>query len=433
MDIKEIIQKKRERKELTREEIFYFIGKFLNNEISDAQVGALMSYIYINGLTDTEILELVRVMAKTGTTIDLSEISSKVVDKHSTGGVGDKATLILMPVIASLGVPVAKISSRGYGITCGTIDKLECIPGFNANISIEQFKQNVKNIGVSIISQDFNLAPVESKMYRLRNEVACSDCIPLIAASLLSLKLATGSNKLVFDITCGKGTYIKSREEARKLSKLLIKLGKDLGKDVTCVITSMDEPLGHAIGHNLEIDETIECLRGNMPKDIEEVVKTVGSAMLSLVNEENDTRANMALITESLRSGKAYEKFKEMITAQGGDVSFLERKDRFRRAKYMLPVYSTADGYVDSVDAGKIGKVAMYLGAGRMKKHEQINRSAGIILQKKIGDYVRDGEVLAYIFTDEEDKVPVATKNIREAYALANKRALLKGRVLEVI
>ena len=312
MDIKSIIQKKRERKELNRDEIRYFVSKYTREEITDAQAAALMSYIYINGLTETEILELVKAMAESGTTIDLSEISDNIVDKHSTGGVGDKVTIILMPVIAALGIPVAKISSRGYGISGGTIDKLESIPGFDADITIEEFKEIIKKVGVSIIEQNFDLAPVETKMYKLRNQIACSDSLPLIAASLMSLKLATGGNKFVFDITCGRGTYIKTREEAKRLAKLLNRLGKSLGKEVGCVITSMDEPLGYAIGHNLEIRETIESLRGSMPQDVGEVVVALGSVMLSLATENKNLDQNAVTIRETIRSGKAYQKFKEM-------------------------------------------------------------------------------------------------------------------------
>lgn len=243
MDIKSIIAKKRNRKELTKDEIKVFIGKFTKGEISDAQAAALLSYIYTNGLTEREIVDFTIEMANSGERVDLSQIADNIVDKHSTGGVGDKATLILMPIIASLGLPVAKISSRGLGISGGTIDKLESIPGYDSEISLEEFKENIQKVGVSIIHQSFNLAPAESKMYRLRNEIACGDSLPIIAASLMSLKLASGSNKIVFDITCGNGTYIKTREEARRLAKLLKRLGVLLGKDVGCVITSMDEPL----------------------------------------------------------------------------------------------------------------------------------------------------------------------------------------------
>ncbi len=243
MDIKSIIAKKRNRKELTKDEIKVFIGKFTKGEISDAQAAALLSYIYINGLTEREIVDFTIEMANSGERVDLSQIADNIVDKHSTGGVGDKATLILMPIIASLGLPVAKISSRGLGISGGTIDKLESIPGYDSEISLEEFKENVQRVGVSIIHQSFNLAPAESKLYRLRNEIGCGDSLPIIAASLMSLKLASGSNKIVFDITCGNGTYIKTRDEARRLAKLLKRLGVLLGKDVGCVVTSMDEPL----------------------------------------------------------------------------------------------------------------------------------------------------------------------------------------------
>ncbi len=243
MDIKSIITKKRNRKELSKDEIKVFIGKFTKGEILDAQAAALLSYIYINGLTEREIVDFTIEMANSGERVDLSQIADNIVDKHSTGGVGDKATLILMPIIASLGLPVAKISSRGLGISGGTIDKLESIPGYDSEISLEEFKENIQKVGVSIIHQSFNLAPAESKMYRLRNEIACGDSLPIIAASLMSLRLASGSNKIVFDITCGNGTYIKTREEARRLAKLLKRLGALLGKDVGCVITSMDEPL----------------------------------------------------------------------------------------------------------------------------------------------------------------------------------------------
>ena len=251
MDIKSIIARKRAKKELTKDEIKIFIGKYTKGEISDAQAAALLSYIYVNGLTEREIVDFTVEMANSGDTIDLSQISNNIVDKHSTGGVGDKVTLILMPIIASLGLPVAKISSRGFGISGGTIDKLESIPGYDSEISLNEFKENVEKVGVSIIHQSLNLAPAESKIYKLRNEIGCGDSLPIIAASLMSLKVASGSNKIVFDITCGNGTYIKTREEARRLAKLLKRLGILLGKDVGSVITSMDEPLGYSVGHIL--------------------------------------------------------------------------------------------------------------------------------------------------------------------------------------
>lgn len=433
MDIKSIIQKKREKKELDRDEIRYVIGKYTRDEITDAQVAALMSYIYINGLTEKEILELVKAMAESGTTIDLSEISDNIVDKHSTGGVGDKVTIILMPVIASLGIPVAKISSRGFGISGGTIDKLESIPGFDADITIDEFKDIIKRVGVSIIAQNFNLAPAESKMYRLRNQIGCSDSLPLIAASLMSLKLATGGNKFVFDITCGKGTYIKTREDAKRVAKLLNRLGKSLGKEVGCVITSMDEPLGYSIGHNLEMKETINSLKGSMPQDVGEVVIALGSVMLSMATDCKNLDQNAAKIIETIRSGRAYEKFKEMVVAQYGSLEYVEHPERFPEAKYIMPVYAPDSGIIESIDADIVGSIANYLGAGRMKNQEDINRKAGIVLKKKIGDIVTAGEIVAYIHTDDESKVLGATKNLQEAFITTNRRLNTKSRVLEIL
>jgi pyrimidine-nucleoside phosphorylase len=433
MDIKSIIQRKRENKELTHDEIRYFIGKYTKEEITDAQAAALMSYIYINGLTETEILEFVKAMAESGDTIDLSEISNNIVDKHSTGGVGDKITIILMPIIAALEIPVAKISSRGLGISGGTIDKLESIPGYDANISIEEFKRIVKQVGVSIMSQNLNIAPAESKMYKLRNQIGCSDSLPLIAISLMSLKLATGGNKFVFDITCGKGTYIKTREDAKRLAKLLNRLGKSLGKEVGCVITAMDEPLGYAIGHNLEIKETIAALKGNMPQDVGEVVVALGSVMLSLATNNKNLEQNAAIIRETIKSGKAYQKFKEMVSAQYGSLEYLEHPEKFKEAKYVMPVFANNNGIIQSIDADMVGSIAVYLGAGRMKNENEINRSAGIVLKKKIGDLVTSGEIVAYIHTDDESKVLGATKNLEEAFVITNKKFTPKSKVLEIV
>ena len=304
MDIKTIIQKKRSRESLNEEEIRYFVSKLTKEEITEGQAAALLSYIYVNGMNEDELVYLSKAMADSGEKLDLADIAENLVDKHSTGGVGDKVTIILIPVIAALGLPVAKISSRGYGISGGTIDKLESIPGFDADISIDEFKNIVRKVGASIISQNFNLAPAESKMYRLRNQICCQDSLPIIAASLMSLKLATGANKLVFDITCGRGTYIKTRDDARKLARLLIRLGKRFNKDVACAITSMDEPLGYSIGHTLEIQETILALQGKMPEDIGEVVVTLGTLILNLITGEKNKNENKEAVKEVLRNGK---------------------------------------------------------------------------------------------------------------------------------
>ena len=433
MDMKSIIAKKRESKELTKDEIKVFIGKYTKGEVSEAQAAALLSYIYINGMTEREIVDLAVEMANSGDVIDLSQISDNIVDKHSTGGVGDKVTLILMPIIASLGIPVAKISSRGLGISGGTIDKLESIPGYDAEISLEEFKENVKKVGVSIINQTLNLAPAENKLYKLRNEIDCGSSAPIIAASLMSLKLATGSNKIVFDITYGKGTYIKTKEEAKKLARILKRLGVLLGKHVKSVITSMDEPLGYSVGHILEIKETIECLKGKMIQDIGDVVVSLGRATLELATNVKDKEQNERTILEAITSGRAYEKFKEMVKTQYGSLEYLENPDKFPVAKNVVPVYSANDGFIEQIDADMVGSIARYLGAGRMNSDSEINRTDGIVLNKKIGDEVKSGDILAYIHTDDDSKVMGATQNLVDAFVVTTKKVLPKSKVLTII
>lgn len=432
MDIKSIIAKKRNKGELNKDEIRYFVGKYTKGEISDAQASALLSYIYINGLTEDEIMNLAIEMGNSGDKIDLSDVSDRIVDKHSTGGVGDKVTLILMPIIAAFGLPVAKISSRGLGVSGGTIDKLESIPGYDTEISLDEFKENIKKVGVSLINQTLNIAPAEKKMYKLRNEIGCYDSVPIIAASLLSLKIATGSNKIVFDITCGKGTYIKSPQEAKRLAKLLIKIGKKLGKDVGCVITAMDEPLGYAVGNTLEIIETINSLKGQMPKDVGDVVVSLGSIILKLSGGGDDLNQNAANIIEIIKSGKAYNKFKEMVASQYGSLQYIEDIEKLKKAKHIVPVYSSEDGNIEAIDADIVGSIAKYLGAGRADDKEEVDKTSGIVLCKKIGDTVKTGEILAYIHANDESKVLGATKNLVDAFKLTSKKVAIKPRIIEI-
>lgn len=433
MDIKSIIRKKREKKELTKDEIRYFVGKLVKGEITEAQAAAVLSYIYINGLTEDEILHLSVAMAESGDMIDLSDISENIVDKHATGGIGDKATILLMPILAALEIPMAKVSSRGYGVSGGTIDKFESIPGLKTDFSIEEFKYNIKNVGACIMNQGLNFAPAEGKVYKLRNQVACENSLPIIASSLMSLKIATGSNKIVFDITCGKGTYIKTHEEAKRLAKLLVRLGKSLGKEVACVITDMNQPIGYSIGHNLEMKETVMALKGIISRDLADVVEALGSVMIALASESKDLNANVQMIREVLNSGKAYEKFKEMVGNQGGDVSYIEEPEMFENSKFVIPVLSTETGVVESIDADIIGSIATYLGAGRMKDTGKINRTAGITINKKIGDTVTVGETLAYLHTEDDSKVSGPTQILREAFSITNKKLNMKSRVLEII
>ena len=433
MDIKSIIRKKREKKELTRDEIRYFVGKLVKEEITEAQAAAVLSYVYINGLTEDEILHLSVAMAESGDMIDLTDISENIVDKHATGGIGDKATILLMPILAALDVPIAKVSSRGYGVSGGTRDKFESIPGLKTDFSIEEFKQNIKNVGACIMNQGLNFAPAEGKVYKLRNQVACENSLPIIASSLMSLKIATGSNKIVFDITSGKGTYIKTPEEAKRLAKLLVRLGKSLGKDVACVITNMNQPIGYSVGHNLEMKETVMALKGIISQDLADVVEALGSTMIALATDNKDLNANVQMIREVMHSGRAYEKFKEMVANQGGDISYIEDPELFEKSTHVMPVLSTESGIVESIDSDIIGSVATYLGAGRMKDTGKINRTAGITLNKKIGDTVTVGETLAYIHTEDNSKINGPTQILREAFKLTNKKLNTKSRVLEII
>ena len=433
MDIVSIIRRKREKKELTDDEIRYFVSKLVREEITEAQAAALMSYIYINGLTADEILNLSNAMANSGDMIDLSEISQNIVDKHSTGGVGDKVTLLLMPILASLNIPVAKILNRGYGITGGIIDKLESIPGFNTNLTTEEFIKNVKEIGVSIMAQGLNLAPAEGKIYKLRTQIGCENSLPILASSLMSLKLATGSNKIVFDITFGKGTYIENKEEARRLAKLLIKLGKELNKEVVCLISSMSQPLGTSVGDILEMKETIMALRGIISEDLGNMVEALGSLMISLATDNKDLDQNTQMIKEAIKSGSAFEKFKEMIKKQGGNTKYVDDPELLPRSKYIMPVLSTESGTVEAIDTDIVGSIAIYLGAGRMKKAESVNETAGITLNKKIGDMVLVGETLAYVHTDDEKKINGTTQQLKEAFAITNKKINNNSSFLEII
>lgn len=433
MDIKTIIAKKREKIELTEDEIKLFVSKYNKGEVTEAQAGVLISYIYQDGMTDNEIIAFAQAMADSGEKIDLSDIEGNIVDKHSTGGVGDKVTLILMPIISALGVSMAKISNREMGNSGGTIDKLESVPGYNTEISVEEFKENIKKCGVAIMNQSEQLNPAERKIYRLRNEIVCADCIPIIAASLMSIKLATGSPNIAFEITYGNGTYIKNRNQAQKLAKTLKRIGRKLGKKVACVLTNMDEPLGYAIGYNLEMVEAINSLKGSMPEDLGNVVVAMGSVILSLVTKSRSFAENEKKIKEVLRTGQAYEKFIEMLEVQGGDVSYAEETDKFEKAKFIMPVYASEEGYIQKIDPDIVGSIVQYLGAGWMNNNRKIDRSAGIVVTKKIGEEVKVGEIIAYIHTNDESKVMGATKNLENAFKITNRKVRPTIKSIEIV
>lgn len=404
MNILDIIAKKRDNKKLAKEEINYFIEEYTKGNITDYQAAALVMAIFINGMDDEEITNLTLAMAYSGEILDLSELGT-VVDKHSTGGVGDKVTLILMPIVAALGVPVAKMSGRGLGFTGGTADKLESIPGYSIDISIEEFKQNIKDIGISLMTQTKNLAPADKKIYALRDTIACTNSIPLISSSIMSKKIAAGANKVVLDVTCGSGAFMKNIKDAEKLSKQMSRIGKLAGKETICVITNMEEPLGYAIGNNLEVIEAIEALKGNMQEDVKQVVLELGAYILKLAGKGDNIQENKEKMLDVIKNGRAYKKFVELVEKQGGDVTYIKDTSKFEKAKYQIEICSKEDGYISEINAEEIGKLASRLGAGRMKKEDSIDYQAGVILHKKVADKVQKGEKIATLYTNKEDKI----------------------------
>lgn len=433
MNIQEIIAKKRDSKELDKNEIEYFVREYTNGTITDYHAAALIMAICLNGMTENEIANLTISMANSGEKIDLSNISKNVVDKHSTGGVGDKITLILMPIIASIGIPVAKMSGRGLGITGGTIDKLESIPGYNTNISVSKFIENVNNIGISLIGQTDNIVPADKKIYALRDAIACTRSIPLIASSIMSKKIASGANKIVLDVTVGSGAFMKNKQEALSLAKCMNKIGKLVDKETISILTNMDEPLGYAIGNNLEVKEAIDCLRGHIPEDVKEIIETIGSYMIYLSGYNNNINENVELIREAINSRKAFYKFIELVENQGGDISFIKDPSKFERSKFVIPILSEETGYIKRIDAEIVGSVSCYLGAGRMKKEDTIDYTAGVLLNKKSGDCVEVGEALAYINTNDETKTKGALENLAKAFEITNRKVQKNKTIIDII
>ena len=420
MNILSIIEKKRDKKELNKEEIEYFVNEYTSGNIEDYQASALIMAIYLNGMSKKETANLTMAMANSGEKLDLTDISKIIVDKHSTGGVGDKITIILMPIVASLGVPVAKMSGRGLGFTGGTADKLESIPGYRVDLPIEEFKQNVKEIGISLITSNLNLAPADKKIYALRDTIGCVSSIPLIASSIMSKKIAAGANKIVIDLTCGSGAFMKNRISAYSLAKEMVKIGESTKKEVRCVITDMSEPVGYSIGNELEIIESVKALKGDMAKDVEEIVYALGSQILVMAGKaKNEDEAN-GMIKIAIESGKAYEKFKELVIKQGGDISYIEDLSKFNKAQYVVPVPAKRGGNIVKINTEKIGKVSSLIGAGRISKEDKIDFEAGIIINKKINDIVKKGEPIAYIHTNNKEIIDEAVKEVQKSYTILN-------------
>ena len=432
MNIIDIIAKKRDGKELETDEINYFINNYTVGKIEDYQASALIMAIYINGMNYREIKDMTMAMANSGDILDLSELGENVVDKHSTGGVGDKVTIILAPLIASLGIPVAKMSGRGLGFTGGTADKIESIPGYNTEISEKEFINNVKNIGISLITQTLNLAPADKKIYALRDTIACTENIPLIASSIMSKKIASGANKIVLDVTCGYGAFMKDIKSAKELSNTMIKIGNLAKRETVCVITNMNEPLGFAIGNSLEIIEAIEFLKGNMPEDLKEVVLELGAYMIKLAGKGENIEANKVILLENIQNGKAYNKFIELIQKQGGNIEYIKDITKFEQAKVIREVMAISEGYVQEINAEEIGKIACNLGAGRKSKKDNINLSVGLVLNKKIGDYVHIGDKLVTIYANSTEEAEQAEKQLIKTLKIGENK-IIENTIIDII
>lgn len=433
MNIQEIIAKKRDKGELTKEEIHYFITEYVAENITDYQAAALVMAIYLNGMTKEETTNLTLEMANSGEILDLSVFGKTVVDKHSTGGVGDKITIVLMPIIASLGIPVAKMSGRGLGFTGGTIDKLESIPGYNTNIEVEKFIENVQKVGISVIGQTANLAPADKKLYGLRDSISCVGSMPLIASSIMSKKIAAGAEKIVLDVTVGSGAFMKTKEDAIKISKMMKDIGTLANRETVCVLTNMDEPVGRAVGNTLEILETIQCLKGNMPEDIKEIILGIGAQIIKLAGEGDNLEENRNKILENINNGRAYTKFLELVQIQGGDISYIENPEKFQKARYIIPVYSEEEGYVEELNAEKVGVTSVHLGAGRVKKEDGIDHSVGMWIEKKVGDRVNKGDILAYIHVNDTEKGNTAVKDLKQAYKIIKNPIQMENYILDII
>ena len=434
MDMLDIIRSKKKNIPLSKKEIEFVIQGYVNGTIPDYQMSALLMAICFNGMNYKELLNLTIAIIDSGDVMDLSKINAVTVDKHSTGGVGDKTTLIIAPIVAALGGHVAKMSGKGLGHTGGTVDKLESIEGFRTNLSEREFFNQVKKIGVALISQTGNLTPADKKIYALRDVTATVDSIPLIASSVMSKKIAAGSDCILLDVKVGSGAFMKDIKEATELAEKMIQIGKGAGRKVVALITNMEEPLGKNIGNSLEVKEAIEILNGKGPEDLREVSIEIASYMLMMCTEKNLDEIREEVI-KCIDSGKALERFKEMVRLQGGNEDYISNPELFPEAKYEDYVYADYAGYISQMDAETIGIVSGKLGAGREKKEDEIDYTAGIILNKKIGDYVEKGEILATLYSSKVSDMEELKEIFKEAIEIQREKLdnLNKSKVLKVL
>ena len=432
MRMVDIIIKKKENKELTKEEISFFVKGFTNGTIPDYQASSLAMAICFNGMNKKEIGILTDEMLHSGDTIDLSSIEGKKVDKHSTGGVGDKTSLVLGPLVASCGVKLAKMSGRGLGHTGGTLDKLESIPGVTIEIGEEDFFKQVNDIGIAIVGQTGSLVPCDKKLYALRDVTGTVNSIPLIASSIMSKKLASGSDTILLDVKFGSGAFMKDLDSARELARTMVDIGDELNRDTRAILTDMNQPLGLAIGNNLEVIEAINTLNGNGPKDLVGLCINAGAIMLTQAKRVNNVDEGKKLLEENIKNGKALDKLAQMVKAQGGDESYIYNPSKFDKAKYIIDVKSNKAGYVKEINALEIGEAAMKLGAGRATKEDVLDFTAGIVLEKKVGSKVDVGDTLCKVYSNKEN-IDSILNEVLESFKFTNDELKTLPIIYEVV
>lgn len=433
MRIYDIIRKKRDREELTKEEIDFFVDRYSKGEIPDYQASALLMAVYLNKMNKQETAYLTEAMMNSGEVMDLSAINGVKVDKHSTGGVGDKTTIALAPLMAACGVPVAKMSGRGLGHTGGTLDKLEAIPGFSIEMTPKKFIDSVNDIKIAVCGQTASIAVADKKMYALRDVTATVDNISLIAASIMCKKLASGADAIVLDVKTGDGAFMKTLDDSFALAKEMVEIGTAMNRETIAIISDMDEPLGSAVGNSLEVIEAIEALKGRGPKDFMTLCKTLGAYMLVSSKVASDYEDGVKRINQVLESGLAIEKFKEFVANQGGNPDIADDYALLPKANHIIEIKSDKTGFIDKIEAEAVGVSAMILGAGRETKEDELDLSAGIILKKKVGDFVNEGDTLALMHFNRESKFEDAKKRFKNAYIIGEEKAEPKKLIYGVV
>jgi pyrimidine-nucleoside phosphorylase len=434
MRMVDLIEKKRDGEELSTEEIQFIINGYTDGSIPDYQVSAFTMAVFFNGMTDRETADLTMAMVNSGDQIDLSQIEGVKVDKHSTGGVGDTTTLVLGPLVAAVGVPVAKMSGRGLGHTGGTIDKLESVEGFHVEIENEEFIDLVNKNKIAVIGQSGNLTPADKKLYALRDVTATVDSIPMIAGSIMSKKIAAGADAIVLDVKTGAGAFMKTLEDSKELAKAMVRIGNNVGRRTMAIISDMSQPLGFAIGNALEVKEAIDTLKGEGPEDLTELCLVLGSNMVYLANKADSLEEARNMLENAIKDGSALETFKLFLASQGGDASVVDQPEKLPQAKYTFELEAKEDGYVKEMVADEIGTAAMILGAGRATKESSIDLAVGLMLRKKIGDKVQKGESLVTIYSNFEDVEAVKEKlyeNITVTAEHASAPTLIYGEITE--